>query len=906
MDSFSYPIDSLIPNPCLLAILFTISTHTGPEFVFHYPPTPDKHDYKAASFKATWQEFSSTNSLSSSNSSDDSAASSTDGLSSDSNSSDSENQVSDDLNEPDIPNIYVKESFESFMDYFGLKNDQNETTTSIRDHKSSHKDNRSNKPKLTHTERNPLSPFLKKVVDDVEKLSVSKDYNRSGAWTSDLKSGQPMESNNKYSSKGIGPNDSHSRVESKLVSSTSGVTVSSGEKRDKSSEIVLGFKTDYLSKLLSPPLNMCNTQFELAVDDMVFLGMPIHIRDGLWLKRKRRQAEKGGSLKKTSISNAAAHSSTFYHNDSQKNNGDTAEVTMPNELSPELVDSEDIYYSKSSQRTSGLIGVDFGKQLPSKNDFGYHETKIEMDGIPSNENYKSSEHKSTMKMFNVSFVVNPPVREYSERITQFYQCIATKFSKKLRYEQAKSNYVWKEVSKILEARENSRENGHSSVQCWDNIASSSSLAVVIAQLFTAISKNEIAKFTLNGKQHSLQIPIITQIPFIPPISQKVYLGTELSTLPPFNTLDENEDRNIENLALLLLDEPGNIIRDFGLSPDSPIALLLYTISPTKSISQLSIKSGCTTVSLLDLAARLIYWRRARTIFPVSSNNIYIVSPLAPMSQLYKFSRFFRQRFPNLPSLPELLSAVSSDGAFENIFGSNIRRDKRKIQLEAIGWMIKYGFLTLIQTFIMIKITPFIKQLVNRDIESKIQKDLGQIQEEIKPTRSLVPDLIDPLSHHQENNPESNTYLSKLHNDFEDYDGGKNSQSSPAMLIPTTSQSIFNYGSSGSYLKGSILGNNNVPQSVPNEEYNTAAIAEEWADDTIILDPRGASPLQMKWISKMLENKAAENIKNFRKLMKYMNGKTSMEWGLVRENLLVEDLDRLITEFKEFFVITKHW
>lgn len=37
-----------IPNPCLLAILVTCATSTGPQFVFHYPPKPKSYGYRAA------------------------------------------------------------------------------------------------------------------------------------------------------------------------------------------------------------------------------------------------------------------------------------------------------------------------------------------------------------------------------------------------------------------------------------------------------------------------------------------------------------------------------------------------------------------------------------------------------------------------------------------------------------------------------------------------------------------------------------------------------------------------------------------------------------------------------------------------------------------------------------------
>lgn len=276
--------------------------------------------------------------------------------------------------------------------------------------------------------------------------------------------------------------------------------------------------------------------------------------------------------------------------------------------------------------------------------------------------------------------------------------------------------------------------GYSAAESWGEIAENSSLAMAISKLYNAVSNSDIAKFTLNKKLHSLQIPIITQINNIPTISQKVYSGTELSTLPPFNTLYDEGDEKMRNLALLLLDEPNDIIHDFRLNPDSATALLLHAISPTESISQLSAKHGTSITVLIDLAARLIYWRRARAVFPISHRNVYIVSPLAPIAQLYKLEKLFHEKFPDIPSLLILLSSLSSDKPkpFKYVIPSQCRSkaDKKKIYINALGWMIRHGIVTLIQTFVMVKIPRSIKMMVNYDIQlEETQRDHGQEQEE---------------------------------------------------------------------------------------------------------------------------------------------------------------------------------
>ena len=63
-----------------------------------------------------------------------------------------------------------------------------------------------------------------------------------------------------------------------------------------------------------------------------------------------------------------------------------------------------------------------------------------------------------MTMFNVVFVVDPPLLEYSMRVKEIYENIIKKFAKALKWEQARTDYVWKESQHILQVRRRARES----------------------------------------------------------------------------------------------------------------------------------------------------------------------------------------------------------------------------------------------------------------------------------------------------------------------------------------------------------------------------------------------------------------------------------------------------------------
>ena len=60
-------------------------------------------------------------------------------------------------------------------------------------------------------------------------------------------------------------------------------------------------------------------------------------------------------------------------------------------------------------------------------------------------------------MFNVVFVLDPPLLEYSVRTRELYDNVIKKFAKALKWEQARTNYVWKEAQRILHIKERAKE-----------------------------------------------------------------------------------------------------------------------------------------------------------------------------------------------------------------------------------------------------------------------------------------------------------------------------------------------------------------------------------------------------------------------------------------------------------------
>ena len=166
-------------------------------------------------------------------------------------------------------------------------------------------------------------------------------------------------------------------------------------------DTVLGFRAGALGGLLSPGKCWHKRRFELGIGECVFLGWPVFVReDGSWQKRKKAKSK---HRDRESSGAAIGHDETE--------------------------------------------GEDTNEEGEGK---GATESK-EMDESPQAS-------KDAMTMFNVVFVLNPPILDYPLRVKEMYEHVVKKFGRALKYEQARVDYVWREAQLIVSLKEKAREN----------------------------------------------------------------------------------------------------------------------------------------------------------------------------------------------------------------------------------------------------------------------------------------------------------------------------------------------------------------------------------------------------------------------------------------------------------------
>lgn len=841
-----------LPNPSLLGILFVISTHSGPQLVFKYPPDLSneriqkrirRKKVKSASFGRN-----------SNTDIDDTSSSDDDGDAED------DYEVVDSDEDSNVQEFETENEWDSsHLDfYMGTKKD----IFSFLDEQE-----RQRKLKLKKSE-NELN-FKEKPHNSIDAIKISDN---------DFSSNRGL----RKTLSGLSQKSSHSRS-----SSNNNVQLTTPTE-------VLGFEPDYLSEILTPPKQMCNSRFEIMIENSIFLGLPIHnYDDGSWriTKKKHSKSNKSHSSKSkkpsSTKSDAESNNNHDLNNDSAVNNND--------DLNGEDADEE--------------------------------------DNVNNNENIKHS-----MNMFHVVFIMNPPIIECNYRIDEMFHYVISRLSLVLRYEQLKHDYVWNQVKLISKLKNEWKPSSNISLNNY--LIMKSSLAKLIAECYTSISSSKIANLSINNKLRSFQIPIKTEFHSLPDSTVPFLPGSHLSStvnmlgntglinvgettrygmsnmmtilmmgggnpmIPSYQnngalkSLDDDQDDNEDSdeianaediiyFALLLLDDPETIIKDIKGELHSTLANFIRMIKPTESLLKLSnkLQQSDNSISvdinqIKSFAFHLIYWRRARVIAPLSTRSVYIVSPMAPITiNLHEDIPKFKDSFQTLPSLPHFLKSLSTRSRKPKQFATIIpSKDHRDIYLNALAWLIRFGYVTQLHTFIWLKISRKVKLKVEEDLEyesSKIAK------------RKRDSDATDKLTSNVRSSGTTDNTSKQIDEGLSDIRNYKANNVSTSSYDPDLELLDKN-------IKSLNLGPN---------------IVLEDDEDTIVIDPGRATTLERRWINKIIEDEcklSPELTGVFFKLLKYMNGKNSLELLLLKENITRHDLRKLLFAIEDHIISVRHW
>ncbi|KAK2737183.1 Nitrogen permease regulator 3 [Myotisia sp. PD_48] len=644
-----------------------------------------------------------------------------------------------------------------------------------------------------------------------------------------------------------------------LVSALREETASSSGVGQVQWDSFLGLKCDIWEKLLSPSPSWHKRRFEVGVNDLTFVGWPVFVkRDGTWRKRKAKPSDKPGVAPGPESTGAQREATTAAY---------TSEPSGSDLLSGSG--------TKNEASTTGSPALGSTKPDDSSSDGS------------------QSAPKGGMTMFNVVFVMNPPIIDYNACLKEMYENVIKKLGKALKSEQARANYVWQEAQLILNIKEKCAEDGSSVAELYSRLSSKSTLAQAIATIYTNISASKIASVTLAPRTSmSVQIPPLTSTAYLSTPNEPGYRGLWLTTADSFSAADESSSLEgsgstkvlAKHFALLLLNDEATILKDVEASMSTigpPLAHYIRSSKPTKSFAQISARSLIPLSDIQVLASHLVYWRRARAIPPLSKQDTYIVSPNADMSKLGAAAVAYEATFPTLPSLPKMLAALS--GPPRPYFSFIPSRDHKEVYYEILAWLLRGAWVTQLRTFGWVKADAEIKMVVNEVLDREARE----------PNRSEEGGI--PLTTDVQH---EGGHLGRSNSDVEHEDHDTDSVSSSSSSSLDSEQSGEATPVPGHYGRQNSTKGNYQPENNPALK------------SSLILRPQRASPLESRWLSEILarfpdttrrhsidtdDSEPDMSLQKYWPLFtKYFNGENALEKISVREGLNQKLVSRVLS------------
>lgn len=709
---------------------------------------------------------------------------------------------------------------------------------------------------------------------------------------------------------------------------------------------IFGINSEFVAEFCTPDRDLCNSRFEFTIDEFCFLGLPIHSdSNGKWRKSKHRRhtSKKSASLshsnRKHSLAASSIHSSTSKLTDANsihRKSTNASDITytdgtMQSDSEDEL---NDLGKSMNMFHVCFILNpplVEYNSRIDDMYQYVVAKLSLLLRYVQSKTQFVSNECSIILKE-----------REYVIKHSEVYQSLKTPAEKgKYLYERilAKSCLA----RSLTECVDRLHENKIASIEIGEKMIS---LQIPIQNEFNVLPQYKIIDILPHSFLTSIVNKKFLERASMS-YARDSRCGTSNVGMQfrntDFNIMNkrnveysaqiDDEDDDILNYALLLLDDPTNILKNLesmtmvnsnsagnGAGDVNSIILrhLIRLIQPNAPLMHyhsiitetLQIESSNISYDILrSCALHLIYWRHARVIIPISSKYTYVVSPLSALSDMYLEDAIkFREKFPSLPSLNYFLSNLSEPDTFEPTSQVNkvsnlskaltrsktfsgIRpftsfipsKEHKGIYLNALSWLIKYGYVYQLLTFVYIRVDKTIKMNVEEDLEKEGFRKFGKDQT-VKGNRKNIKNLtFTSISNAIGSNDDRIGNISKNNN-------------------TTDAKGIDN-------LMADDLGDNILRErSVNNKEalhfeYDDPEMQQDF---TIILEPERATALEKRWIYRCISEQPPDIQLLFKKLLKYFNGRTPLELVILKEGISRHEVKRLFFALDKYLVEVRHW
>ncbi|KAI9361194.1 nitrogen permease regulator of amino acid transport activity 3-domain-containing protein [Zopfochytrium polystomum] len=458
---------------------------------------------------------------------------------------------------------------------------------------------------------------------------------------------------------------------------------------DSSADLFLGFEPKFLADILSPKVALCDKEFRLSVDDIVFVGQPTLLnadrpgtghRFARMIQRKRleriaqSERERDQDLFESRVQPSPAFSDP--HDDGC--NANTTDLSSS--------DSDGIFSAANFFSPRAALGeVPVGKDSPSgrKGVVDESDSGVPLPNQPSNG--------LVLTMFNLVVALRPTRtrKRLDQTVLGMFHEVVAKLTGALKYEQLKRGYVKRETELILAVKDdviNKSLGRGAPKERLSRILQESSLARLFAHLFHTLKCHETSHIIVNSSLDlSLQLPVGTFLK-----SKNVVKAENLPQLKPF-------------CALLFFQPASEILACLPNDASPLLRRLIETALPTRSLEELSFILDCSIAQIFKLAAHLIFWRRARTISVIRPRNVFVVSKNANFAILPTLESEIATKVGEI-NLAHFLSVLKTPAPFGSLFRTT---DFRGSYLEILETLLRADIIEQLESFVYVCIPHYL-------------------------------------------------------------------------------------------------------------------------------------------------------------------------------------------------------
>ena len=162
------------------------------------------------------------------------------------------------------------------------------------------------------------------------------------------------------------------------------------------------------------------------------------------------------------------------------------------------------------------------------------------------------------------------------------------------------------------------------------------------------------------------------------------LGSIKEALKPFQTLVFRED-------------VAQILQHLPLDPSPLLVAFIQQMHPRKSFIDVQKELCCSLDQVLDMAAHLLFWRKARVIDVIATRNVYVVTRDANLRRADLFDEF-QALFPGF-ILPKILADFSTAKMFGEHLPSGGSQSEKGALVKMLIWLLQHNYLTQLQTYL---------------------------------------------------------------------------------------------------------------------------------------------------------------------------------------------------------------